>query len=44
MKGRRFAMKEVRLINVLHIQEKQFIHDGYDGKVNEQCYKVEKEY
>ena len=37
-------MKEVRRINVLHIQDMQFIQDGRYGKVNERCYEVEREY
>ena len=44
MKGRRFVMKEARHINVLHIQDKQFIHVGHDSKVNERCYEAEREY
>ena len=44
MKGRRFVMKEVRHINVMHIQDMRFIHDGHDSKVNERCYEVEREY
>ena len=37
-------MKEVRHINVLHIQGMQFIHNVHDSKVNEQCCEVEGEY
>ena len=44
MKRRGFVMKEVRHINVLHIQDMQFIQDGHDSKVNEWCYEVEREY
>jgi len=36
-------MKE-RHINVLHIQDMQFIHDGHDSKVIERCYEVKREY
>ena len=43
MKGRRFVTKE-RHINVLHTQDMQFIYDGHDSKVNEQCYDIESEY
>jgi len=43
MKGRRFVMKE-RYINILHIQDMQFFHDGHDSKVNERCYEVKREY
>ena len=44
MKRRRFIMKEVGHINDLHIQDMQFIHDGYDSKVKERCYEVKMEY
>jgi len=44
MKGRRFAMKEVRHINDLHIQNMQFIHGGHDSKVIDRCYEVQREY
>jgi len=44
MKRQRFLMKEVSHINDMHIQDMQFIHDGHDSKINEQCYKVENEY
>ena len=44
MKRRGFVMKEVRHINVLHIQDMQFTQDGHDSKVNERCYEVEREY
>jgi len=37
-------MKEARQRNDLYIQDMQFIHDGHDSKVNDRCYKVEKEY
>ena len=44
MKGRRIVMKEARHRNDLHIQDMQFIHDGHDSKVNDQCHEVEWEY
>jgi len=37
-------MKEARHRNDLHIQDMQFIHDGYESKVNDRCYEVEREY
>ena len=44
MKGRRIVMKEARHRNDLHIQDMQFIYNGHDSKVNEQCYEIKREH